>query len=46
MNTIPPLVCDTPPPIDFDHDDDLVGFESHESTFAPYDDGKYTSFQK
>lgn len=38
---IPPLVCDTPPPIDFDQppDDDFSGFESHDSTFAQYEDG-------
>lgn len=37
-STIPPLVCDTPPPIDFDNDDDFGGFETND---GQYDDGKH-----
>lgn len=39
-STIPPLVCNTPPPIDFDHDDDDVCFEGIDSAFSPSEDGK------
>lgn len=39
---IPPLVCDTPPPIDFDQDDDFGGFESHDSTFSTFEDGNFS----
>lgn len=38
-STIPPLVCTTPPPIDFDHDDDDVS-EGIDSTFSPSEDGE------
>lgn len=38
-STIPPLVCNTPPPIDFDNDDDFGGFDGNDSTFCQYDDG-------
>lgn len=37
-STIPPLVSNTPPPIDFDNDDDFD--ESIDGTFGHYDDGK------
>lgn len=32
--TIPPLVCDTPPPIDDVIDDDFGGFEAAEGSFT------------
>lgn len=38
-NVIPPLVCNTPPPIDYDNDDDFGGFETSDGTFEHYDDG-------
>lgn len=43
-STIPPLVCNTPPPIDFDHDDDDVCSEGIDSTFSPSEDGEFDSF--
>lgn len=40
-NPIPPLVSSTPPPIDFDdNDDDFGGFESSDVTFNRSIDGK------
>lgn len=39
-STIPPLVCNTPPPIDSDHDDDDVCSEGIDSSFSPSEDGK------
>lgn len=48
-NVIPPLVCDTPPPMDFETspvpgivDDDFGGFESADSPFTL--DGKTFTF--
>lgn len=43
-STIPPLVCNTPPPIDSDHDDDDVCSEGIDSNFSPSEDGKLNRF--
>lgn len=40
-STIPPLLSNTPPPIDFENDDDFSGFDGNDSTFCHYDDGIY-----